>query len=115
MAYICPACRRAGKTEPSVSAYVTGEGLEDPPAPPPETVEDTDAFEDRSDGPGPRFLRGESCPWRVADLPDRLRPYGYRLADQDGGDGETWLAPWADHEETLLEAIRVTFEATVIP
>jgi hypothetical protein len=114
MNYICPDCRRAGKTEPSLSPYVTGEAVEDPPpAPPPETIEESDAFEDL--GPGPAILRGDSCPWRPEDLPDRLRPYGHRLADQDGGDGAEWVAPWVDHQEQFLEAVRVTFEAREIP
>lgn len=112
LAYICPACRRAGKTEPSASRWVTGEDPDDPaPGPPPETIEETDGLEDHA-GPGPRFLHGTLCPWRAQDVPERLRGYGYRQADQDGGDGEIWVAPWADHEETLLEAIRVTFEVT---
>lgn len=88
--HICPACRRAGKTEPSLSPWVLGEETDDPPAPPPETIEESDGLE------------------------DRLRGYGYRRADQDGGDGEERVSPAEDWSETFLEAVRVLFEAEEI-
>lgn len=73
--------------------------------PPPETVEEFDHL--ASD-----IVRSETCPWQPHRLPDRLVGYGYRGADQDGFDGEEWVTPQRDLEETLLEAIKVEFEAT---
>ena len=32
--------------------------------------------------------RPAHCPWNPDELPDRLKGYGYRVADQDGYDGE---------------------------
>lgn len=61
---------------------------------------------------GPAMAR--FCPDHSFALADRLKGYGYRLADQDGGDGEEWVTPQRDLEETLIEAIRVEFSAVEI-
>lgn len=58
-------------------------------------------------------LTALECPWSD-DLPERLRGYGYRMADQDGGTGEEWVTPQRDLEETLIEAIRQEFSAAEI-
>lgn len=45
-------------------------------------------------------------PWDIHDLPPELQPFGHRIADQDGGNGE-WLTPQEDFEQQRLEAIRL--------
>lgn len=54
---------------------------------------------------------GSDCPWDPNDLPERLRGYGHRGADQDGYNGEEWVWPQEDFEEQMIEAVRVIFEA----
>lgn len=36
---------------------------------------------------------------------------GYRIADQDGGDGGEWVDPVQDMAETMIEAARVLLDA----
>jgi hypothetical protein len=55
------------------------------------------------------------CPWDPDDLPDRLRGFGHRMADQDGGSGEEWIWPQEDFEAQMIEAVRVIFEAAELP
>lgn len=56
----------------------------------------------------------DECPWNPDDLPDRLRGYGYRGADQDGFDGSEWITPQQDLEEQMLEAVKVLLDAREI-
>jgi hypothetical protein len=57
---------------------------------------------------------GVGCPWNPDDLPDRLRGYGHRGADQDGYDGEEWIWPQEDFEQQMIEATRVLLDAVEI-
>lgn len=57
---------------------------------------------------------GNQCPWDPNDLPDRLRGYGHRGADQDGYDGEEWITPQQDYEGQMMEAARVLLDAVEI-
>jgi len=57
---------------------------------------------------------GVDCPWNPEDLPDRLRGYGHRMADQDGGSGEEWVTPQEDLEAQMIEAARVLLDAVEI-
>ena len=58
---------------------------------------------------------GVDCPWDPDDLPARLRGFGHRMADQDGGSGEEWIWPQEDLEAQMIEAVRVIFEAAELP
>ena len=53
----------------------------------------------------------EQWPWNPNDLPERLRGYGHRGADQDGYDGSEWVWPQEDLEAQMIEAVKVIFEA----
>ena len=53
----------------------------------------------------------DNCPWNPDDLPERLRGFGYRGADQDGYDGSEWVTPQEDFEAQMLEAARVLLDA----
>jgi hypothetical protein len=117
--FICPGCRREGKTAPSLSPLLA-ESEGDPPEPPPETVEESDGFENHSgadliDNQACRELVGDKCPWNPDDIPALHRGYGHRLADQDGGTGREWVTPAADYEATFIEAVRVLFEVEEPP
>jgi hypothetical protein len=57
---------------------------------------------------------GVDCPWNPDELPDRLRGYGHRGADQDGYDGEEWITPQEDLEAQMIEATRVLLDAVEI-
>jgi hypothetical protein len=57
---------------------------------------------------------GVDCPWNPDELPDRLRGYGHRMADQDGGNGEEWIWPQEDFEQQMIEAARVLLDAVEI-
>ena len=57
---------------------------------------------------------GEQCPWNPDDLPERLRGFGHRGADQDGYDGEEWISPQEDLEAQMIEAARVLLDAVEI-
>jgi len=57
---------------------------------------------------------GVDCPWNPDDLPERLRGYGHRGADQDGYDGEEWIWPQEDLEAQMIEAARVLLDAVEI-
>jgi hypothetical protein len=54
------------------------------------------------------------CPWNPDDLPDRLRGFGHRMADQDGGSGEEWVTPQEDFEAQMIEAARLLLDAVEI-
>jgi hypothetical protein len=54
---------------------------------------------------------GDDCPWDPATLPERLRGYGHRGADQDGYDGSEWITPQQDLEQQMIEAARVLLDA----
>lgn len=54
------------------------------------------------------------CPEHGIARAERLAGYGYRLADQDGGDGEELVSPQRDFEETLIEAVKVLLDAREI-
>jgi hypothetical protein len=54
------------------------------------------------------------CPWDPDDLPARLRGYGHRMADQDGGSGEEWIWPQEDFEAQMIEAARVLLDAVEV-
>lgn len=56
----------------------------------------------------------EECPWRDEDLPEHLRGYGYRMADQDGGSGEEWISPADDLAFRMIEQIKQDFGAEII-
>lgn len=58
--------------------------------------------------------KSADCPWNPDDLPDRLRGYGHRGADQDGYDGEEWITPQEDLEAQMIEAARVLLDAVEI-
>jgi len=55
----------------------------------------------------------EHCPWNPDTLPDRLKGFGHRGADQDGYNGE-WITPEEDHAEQMIEAARVLLDAVEI-
>jgi hypothetical protein len=57
---------------------------------------------------------GVECPWNPDELPERLRGYGHRGADQDGYDGEEWVTPQEDLEAQMIEAARVLLDAVEI-
>jgi len=57
---------------------------------------------------------GVDCPWNPDDVPARLRGFGHRMADQDGGSGEEWIAPQEDFEAQMIEAARVLLDAVEI-
>jgi len=57
---------------------------------------------------------GVDCPWNPDDLPERLRGFGHRMADQDGGSGEEWIWPQEDLEAQMIEAARVLLDAVEI-
>jgi len=57
----------------------------------------------------------DDCPWDPDALPERLRGYGHRGADQDGYDGSEWIPPQQDLEAQMIEAARVLLDAEVIP
>jgi hypothetical protein len=54
------------------------------------------------------------CPWNPDDLSARLRGFGHRMADQDGGNGEEWVTPQEDLEAQMIEAARVLLDAVEI-
>ena len=54
---------------------------------------------------------GADCPWNPDELPARLRGFGHRMADQDGGSGEEWISPQEDLEAQMIEAARVLLDA----
>lgn len=57
---------------------------------------------------------GVECPWNPDDLPERLRGFGHRGADQDGYDGSEWIWPQKDLEAQMIEAARVLLDAVEI-
>jgi hypothetical protein len=57
---------------------------------------------------------GVDCPWDPDSLPDRLRGFGHRMADQDGGSGEEWIWPQEDLEAQMIEAVRALLDAREI-
>ena len=58
--------------------------------------------------------KSADCPWNPDELPERLRGYGHRGADQDGYDGSEWVWPQEDFEEQMIEATRVLLDAVEI-
>lgn len=62
----------------------------------------------------PVSSKSADCPWNPNDLPDRLRGYGHRGADQDGYDGLEWISPQEDLEAQMIEAARVLLDAVEI-
>lgn len=62
----------------------------------------------------PVSSKSADCPWNPNELPDRLRGYGHRMADQDGGSGEEWISPQKDLEAQMIEAARVLLDAVEI-
>lgn len=91
--------------------------------PAPETVEEADGLkfdpgEFAKSGEISRslanYLANSDCPWNPDELPDRLKGYGYRVADQDGGTGEEWVTPQEDFELTMIEAARELLDAREI-
>ena len=60
------------------------------------------------------MIRSDACPWNPDDLPEHLRGFGYRGADQDGFDGSEWITPQEDLEEQMFEAARVLLDAREI-
>lgn len=65
---------------------------------PPETIDESDTLSiDR--------------PWNPDTLPEHLRGYGHRVADQDGGTGEEWLTPEQDKEGEFMRAVGILFDA----
>ena len=67
-----------------------------------QSIEDADALDDE-------------CPRDPDTLPERLRGYGHRGADQDGYDGSEWVTPQQDMEAQMIEAARVLLDAEFIP
>ena len=61
------------------------------------------------------MIQSVNCPWNPDTLPERLRGFGHRVADQDGGSGEEWITPQEDLEAQLIEAARVLLDARKIP
>lgn len=57
---------------------------------------------------------GDERPWNPGDLPEHLRGFGHRMADQDGGDGSEWVTPQEDFEAQTFEAARVLLDAREI-
>ncbi len=53
----------------------------------------------------------DECPWNPDDLPEHLRGFGHRGADQDGFDGSEWVSPQEDFEAQMFEAARVLLDA----
>lgn len=71
-----------------------------------QSIEEADALDDER--------RGIDCPWNPDALPERLKGYGHRMADQDGGDGEDWVTPQEDLEAQMIEAAKVLLDASEI-
>ena len=67
-----------------------------------------------ADPPATSSRFGVECPWNPNELPDRLRGFGHRGADQDGYDGEEWITPQEDLEAQMIEAARVLLDAVEI-
>jgi hypothetical protein len=59
----------------------------------------------------PTQISAEKPPWDAATLPERLRGFGHRGADQDGYDGSEWIYPQQDLEQQMIEAARVLLDA----
>ena len=57
---------------------------------------------------------GDEPPWNPDDLPEHLRGFGHRGADQDGFDGSEWVSPQQDFEAQTFEAARVLLDAREI-
>jgi hypothetical protein len=61
-----------------------------------------------------RPVISDEMPWNPDDLPEHLRGFGHRGADQDGFDGSEWVTPQEDFEAQMLEAARVLLDAREI-
>jgi hypothetical protein len=57
-----------------------------------------------------RFGHQEVPPWDEASLPEHLRGYGYRGADQDGFTGSEWVSPMEHWEAERMEELRVELD-----
>ena len=64
--------------------------------------------------PAATSSKSADCPWNPDELPDRLRGYGHRGADQDGYDGSEWIWPQEDLGAQMIEAARVLLDAVEI-
>jgi hypothetical protein len=53
----------------------------------------------------------DEMPWNPDDLPEHLRGFGHRGADQDGFDGSEWVTPQEDYEGQMIEAVKVLLDA----
>jgi len=60
------------------------------------------------------LAHSDECPWNPDDLPEHLRGFGHRGADQDGFDGSEWVTPQVDFEAHTFEAARVLLDAREI-
>jgi len=49
---------------------------------------------------------GDECPWNPDDLPEQLKGFGHRGADQDGFDGSAWVTLQEDFYEQTFAAAR---------
>jgi hypothetical protein len=56
----------------------------------------------------------DECPWNPDELPDRLKGFGYRGADQDGYNGSEWVTPAEDHAEQMIEGAKVLLDAVEV-
>lgn len=110
--FVCRECQ-AGTVALKAQSIEEADGLGDEPSnwnhvgskladhEPPEVIDNAACFS----------RIGDNCPWNPDDLPERLRGFGYRGADQDGFDGSEWVTPQEDLEEQMLEAARVLLDA----
>lgn len=56
----------------------------------------------------------DEMPWNPDELPDRLKGFGHRGADQDGFDGSEWVTPQEDYEGQMIEAVKVLLDGREI-
>ena len=82
-----------------------------------QSIEEADALDEElttefANGGGiSRSLAHSECPWNPDDLPEHLKGFGHRGADQDGFDGSEWVSPQEDFEAQMFEAARVLLDA----
>lgn len=91
MDYVCPECE-AGTSNKPASEY--SQNIPEPKR-----------------DPVTGWVTSPVQPWREEDLPERLKGYGHRVADQDGGRGDEWILPEDDHEAQFMEAARILLDA----
>ena len=77
-------------------------------------IEEADALGEESSNLNQIGSRLDECPWNPDDLPEHLKGFGHRGADQDGFTGSEWVTPQQDFEAQTFEAARVLLDAREI-